>query len=460
MSEVVDTIKINKVNKPKGCVVTLCMIVKDEEAIIERCLESIAPYIDRYDITDTGSTDKTKEIIKNFFDARGIPGTVHEMEWEGFGKSRTQALRNCEGTDATYAWMIDADDFVVGKFEYPPQMDLDSYSLKIQRGDFIWYRNQIFKIASKWEYEGVLHEYAICRTIEPTKQTSGRILGDTYHLEARTEGKRNLDITTKEKYTKDAELLIDALENKDSPNYEPGNPRYQFYLGQSWFDAGEVEKALEAYQARVALEGWEEEVYYTLYRIAICKAILEKPEMEVAKAFVDAWAYRPVRAEPLHQLSKLYRANNKPRHAYIYAKQAAQTPFPQNDILFVEQDCYSWRSLDELAATAFYMFNFEEGYRACAMLMDAPEGVVPEGDRTRILNNWKSYEIKMKELVEADGKSWPPAGVPTPNKYGSTTPSAPSFTISKPAVETIEVKKEKKSTKVDSRKNFKKRKKK
>jgi len=48
--------------------ITLCMIVKDEEHVIKRCLESIYKYIDRYDISDTGSTDKTKEIIKEFFD--------------------------------------------------------------------------------------------------------------------------------------------------------------------------------------------------------------------------------------------------------------------------------------------------------------------------------------------------------------------------------------------------------
>ena len=47
--------------------VTLCMIVKDEEHIIRDCLSSIAPYIDRYDISDTGSTDRTKEIIKELF---------------------------------------------------------------------------------------------------------------------------------------------------------------------------------------------------------------------------------------------------------------------------------------------------------------------------------------------------------------------------------------------------------
>ena len=48
--------------------VTLCMIVKDESHIIKECLKSMLPYIDRYDITDTGSTDGTPELIKEFMD--------------------------------------------------------------------------------------------------------------------------------------------------------------------------------------------------------------------------------------------------------------------------------------------------------------------------------------------------------------------------------------------------------
>ena len=51
---------------------TLVMIVKDEEHIIRECLESMCTHIDRYDITDTGSTDKTKEIIKEFFKEKKI----------------------------------------------------------------------------------------------------------------------------------------------------------------------------------------------------------------------------------------------------------------------------------------------------------------------------------------------------------------------------------------------------
>ena len=61
--------------------VTLCMIVKNEEHIICECLESIAPHIDRYDISDTGSTDGTIKVIKDFFEDKGIPGEVHEIPW-------------------------------------------------------------------------------------------------------------------------------------------------------------------------------------------------------------------------------------------------------------------------------------------------------------------------------------------------------------------------------------------
>ena len=119
--------------------VTLCMIVKDEEHIIRECLESMAPYIDRYDISDTGSTDKTKEIIKEFFEEKGIPGEVHDIPWQGFGKSRTQSLRNCDGK-ADYAWVIDADDIVEGNFKYPENFgEHDAYALWIHRGDFNWW---------------------------------------------------------------------------------------------------------------------------------------------------------------------------------------------------------------------------------------------------------------------------------------------------------------------------------
>ena len=69
--------------------VTLCMIVKDEEHIIHECLDTMKQYVDRFDITDTGSTDRTKEIIREWGEKNNIPGTVYDHPWEGF------AIKNC-----------------------------------------------------------------------------------------------------------------------------------------------------------------------------------------------------------------------------------------------------------------------------------------------------------------------------------------------------------------------------
>ena len=48
--------------------ISLCMIVRDEEHVLERCLESIVDMVDEIVIVDTGSTDKTREIALKYTD--------------------------------------------------------------------------------------------------------------------------------------------------------------------------------------------------------------------------------------------------------------------------------------------------------------------------------------------------------------------------------------------------------
>jgi glycosyltransferase involved in cell wall biosynthesis len=179
--------------KPK---LTLCMIVKNESHIIHECLESIYKYIDYWVVSDTGSTDGTQDIIRKFFESKGIPGEIHQDEWKNFGHNRTLALNHCQGK-AEYAWMIDADDKVEGNFKFPENPDGDAYVVRMGREDFSWWRTQIFKVDSKWEYRGVLHEYPSCTTND--KPVLVKIEGK-YNINARTLGARNVGITVIEKY--------------------------------------------------------------------------------------------------------------------------------------------------------------------------------------------------------------------------------------------------------------------
>ncbi len=368
--------------------VTLCMIVKNESHIIRDCLESVSKTIDRYDITDTGSTDGTQQIIKDFFKEKGIPGEVHQSDWKGFGKSRTESIENAEKSECDYALIIDADDYLTGELPIPQVDDaIDGYTVRISRGEFTWWRTQLLKLSSKWHYVGVLHEYASIKT-KPSPQTA-RLEGN-YHINARTEGNRNVGIDPIEKYTRDAEILLSALTNPEDPNYEPENERYKFYLGQSYFDSQQWDKAQEWYQKRAESGGWQEEVFYSLMRVAMCKAIKEEPHPEIIHSFLLAHNSKPNRAEPLYHVARIYReVLNMPALGYIYAKRAAEIPYPDKDILFITDEVYTWQALDELATCAHSVGDVHVGYAASQKLLN--ENRLPEEQRERVQQNFNVY---------------------------------------------------------------------
>lgn len=82
--------------------ISLCMIVKNEEKVLARCLDSIAGLMDEIIIVDTGSTDKTKEIAGKYTD------NIYDFEWiDDFA-----AARNFAFSKATkeYIYSADADE--------------------------------------------------------------------------------------------------------------------------------------------------------------------------------------------------------------------------------------------------------------------------------------------------------------------------------------------------------------
>ena len=94
------------VKKDKS-LISLSMIVKNEEEMLPDCLESVKEIVDEMIIVDTGSTDKTIEIAKSY------GANVIEMEWENdFSKARNESLKNCTGDWILY---LDADERLGGE---------------------------------------------------------------------------------------------------------------------------------------------------------------------------------------------------------------------------------------------------------------------------------------------------------------------------------------------------------
>ncbi|WP_197911989.1 tetratricopeptide repeat protein [Kineobactrum salinum] len=226
-----------------------------------------------------------------------------------------------------------------------------------------------------WRWVGVLHEYLDAGQLVEQPRLPG------FRIEVSSDGARSAD---PHKFEKDAALLKAALVD------EPDNNRYRFYLAQSYRDAGQLSLARENYRQRAQRGGWEEEVWYSLYQVACLTQLLEDSHADIVAAYLQAYQYRPVRAEPLAALAAYLRGRNEWHLAYLFATAAAQLPVPQ-DRLFVELPVYQWRALDELALAAFYSSRQTQAAQLWRELLQNPQ--LPKNDRTRIEANLGFVEI-------------------------------------------------------------------
>ncbi len=84
--------------------ISLCMIVKNEEEVLARCLESVQPLVDELIVADTGSDDGTLTIARNYTDL------IYQIPWEDdFAKARNFAFSKATGD---YIMWLDADDYI------------------------------------------------------------------------------------------------------------------------------------------------------------------------------------------------------------------------------------------------------------------------------------------------------------------------------------------------------------
>jgi glycosyltransferase involved in cell wall biosynthesis len=364
--------------RPTRPTVCLNMIVKNEAHVIARCLNSARPLIDRWCIVDTGSTDDTERVIRETL--AGIPGTLHSRPWQNFGHNRSEAIELARQERCDYLLFIDADELfdVPADFAWPESMTADAYELTCLYSGVSYARLALAATRLPWRWVGVLHEYPDCGSPHVT-QALGAPKVIIHH-----DGARARDEST---YLKDIAILERAVRD------DPSNTRNIFYLAQSYRDAGRVEESRTTYVRRTAMGGWDEERWYALFQVATLTERLNEPHEDIVAAYLQAFSARPTRAEPLVELARFYRLSGHYALAYLYAKHACGLP-PPPDRLFVDQSAYTWRALDELAISAFYVGSSEarrDGAQAAERLMT--EGALPASEMDRVAKNRAFYAV-------------------------------------------------------------------
>lgn len=355
----------------------LTMIVKDEAAIIERSLAAAAPWIDACAILDTGSTDGTPEVIRGVLERHGVPGTVGHGTFRDFAQARNDGLDLARAWCAehpdpagrpTYLLLCDADmELRVDDPAFRERLTLPLHLLE-QRAGALHYANvRLVRADAEARYHGVTHEHVAVDGVTPTLVT-GAWFVDHADGSSRTV-----------KFERDLRLLEGALAE------DPDDARSAFYLAQTLRDLGRHAEALAAYERRVALGGWDEEVWFSRFQVALLSERLDLPPEVVIGRHLDAWASRPTRAEPLVELARWCREHG-PRWplAALVARQAVALP-PTTDVLFVDASAHSWRALDELAIAAYWIGDPTTSRAAAEQALSHPD--LPAEHRPRIEEN-------------------------------------------------------------------------
>lgn len=383
----------------------LNMIVRNESAIIERCLRSTLPHVSCYVICDTGSTDDTIACIRRVFDEAGIPGEVHTCAFVDFSQARNEALERCRRSPLAFdaILLIDADmELVVTDPRWRETLRGEAYLLRqVTQGDFAYWNMRIMKRTLDARYVGVTHEYLA-------------VNAERNRLEGAHMFDHSCGSSHAVKHERDLALLTRAHEQN------PTDPRTLFYLGQTLREMGRHAEAIAMYERRIALGGWDQEMWYSRYMVALCHQALNDPGRFMMSC-LEAYNMRPTRAEPLHTLADHHRLNGRHDTCAMLAEVGLDMPIP-DDILFVHESIYRTGFKTLMSISGWYSSRPERKARGRAFNAELTiDRETPFHQRHLARANWRWYALTCDTLFGPVRFS--PLSPPLPAGYHPCNPS-------------------------------------
>lgn len=308
--------------------ISLCMIVKNEEAVLERCLQSAAPLADEIIVVDTGSTDGTTEIARQF------GAQVFLFPWrDDFSAARNFSF---DAASMDYCLWLDADDIILPedlskllsmKETLPPDIDmvmLPYHTAFDANGvpTFTCYRERLIRNHAGFRWEGVVHEAIAPRGV--VRYGDGAV---THRKTGPGDPDRNLRI-------------LEGLRAR-----RPLTPREQFYYareltyhGRDWEAAAQFADFLRTGG------GWAPDSIQAAMDLADCYRRLEQPE-QILSSLVLGLCFGAPTPELCCALGQRYLELEQWEAAIYWYEQAMNRP---EHLGFTLPDCRNYIPLLQL----------------------------------------------------------------------------------------------------------------
>lgn len=306
--------------------ISLCMIVRDEEDVLGRCLASVRELVDEIIVVDTGSVDRTREIAAQF------GARIFEFPWiDDFAAARNASFAQASGD---YCLWLDADDLLLpadrqkfARLKASLGPEVDAVMLPYNTGfdaqgnvTFSYYRERIVKNRAGMLWQGAVHEVIDVR--------GNIIYGDcavTHRKLHPSDPERNLRI-------------FEGLRQRGVPL----EARQQFYYGRELYYHERFSEALAVLRQFLADDqGWLENKIDACRHCALCLYALNQPRQALAALFAS-FAYDLPRAEICCDIGwHFFQRQDWTRAAYWY-RRALNCPRDDQRGGFVLPDAYGF----------------------------------------------------------------------------------------------------------------------
>ena len=308
------------------CTITLAMIIKNEETVLERCLQCASPLVDEVVIVDTGSSDRSVEIAKQFTDR------VYSFAWiDDFAAARNYAFSLAQ---MDYILWLDADDIITPenqqkfldlKQNLNPQTDIVMMKYHVgfdAQGNptFSYYRERLIRNSEKFRWEGAVHE-----AITPSGVIHYADIAITHQKCGPHDSDRNLRIF--EKLLREGKQL---------------SLREQYYYARELYYHKQYEAAIQRFNDCIAhKETWIENRIDACHLRSDCYNALGDRHQALC-SLLESFVYDVPRAEICCAIAMLFlQENNLDLAIYWYEQARACTP-NETSGAFVQPDCYNF----------------------------------------------------------------------------------------------------------------------